>query len=302
MLPDLDLNLLKPLAALLEARSVTVAARRLGLTQAATSNALARCRKVLNDPLLVRVGNQLELTTVAKELSTRVASAVAMTSAVFARRQFEPASLNQPVVVATSDHIDMVLLGAFEAQLRQVAPRCSLLVEAFGPQTFVRLDSREVTLAIAPLYRVPPAFRTVGLFEDRLVLAAQPQLLRKPPRTAAAVAALDFLVVAPVGGTRGAIDVVLDKQGLKRRVVRSVPQFGMAAHWLAQREWVALLPESFVRMPVCRKLAWVPLPADVSLPALKMRAAWSRLVDNDPHHRFFRSVLAPAVVESRLQT
>ena len=53
-LARLDLNLLVALDALLEERHVTRAGRRVGLSQPAMSNALARLRRMLDDPLLVR--------------------------------------------------------------------------------------------------------------------------------------------------------------------------------------------------------------------------------------------------------
>src|SRR5437763_1783560 len=65
----LDLNLLLVLDAVLESRSVTQAARRLHLSQSAVSNALARTRSMLGDPLLVRDGRGLVPTPRARELA-----------------------------------------------------------------------------------------------------------------------------------------------------------------------------------------------------------------------------------------
>src|SRR5437763_777251 len=48
---DIDLNLLRVFDAVLQERSVTAAAGRLGLTQPAVSNALARLRTLLGDAL-----------------------------------------------------------------------------------------------------------------------------------------------------------------------------------------------------------------------------------------------------------
>ena len=53
-LAAIDLNLLAVLDALLAERHVTRAARRLGVSQSAASHALARLRRLLDDPLLVR--------------------------------------------------------------------------------------------------------------------------------------------------------------------------------------------------------------------------------------------------------
>src|SRR6185295_16428455 len=61
-LSAIDLNLLVILRALLNERHVTRAAQRIGLSQSATSHALARLRELLGDPLLVRSGRALTLT------------------------------------------------------------------------------------------------------------------------------------------------------------------------------------------------------------------------------------------------
>ena len=50
---ELDLNLLTVFEAIAEARSVTRAADRLGLSKAAMSRALGRLREAVGDPVLV---------------------------------------------------------------------------------------------------------------------------------------------------------------------------------------------------------------------------------------------------------
>ncbi|QXM24103.1 LysR family transcriptional regulator [Elioraea tepida] len=58
-LRSLDLNLLTVFAAIMAERSVTRAGERLGLSQPATSGALARLRVALCDPLFIRTGRAL---------------------------------------------------------------------------------------------------------------------------------------------------------------------------------------------------------------------------------------------------
>ena len=54
---DLDLNLLPILLALHEERSVTRAARRLGISQPAASVALNKLRKSFSDPLFIKTSS-----------------------------------------------------------------------------------------------------------------------------------------------------------------------------------------------------------------------------------------------------
>ena len=73
--PDVDLNLLLALDALLQEQSVTRAAERMGVTQPAMSYTLNRLRGELGDPLLVRRGAKLVPTPLAERLMPEIASA-----------------------------------------------------------------------------------------------------------------------------------------------------------------------------------------------------------------------------------
>ena len=64
----LDLNLLVALDALIEDRNVSMAARRLYLSQPALTGALNRLRDFFGDDLLIPSGRQMMLTPKAEEL------------------------------------------------------------------------------------------------------------------------------------------------------------------------------------------------------------------------------------------
>ena len=70
---DIDLNLLRVFDAVLHERGVTPAAARLGLTQPAVSNALARLRAVFNDPLFLRTPTGMDATPFARDAPLSVA-------------------------------------------------------------------------------------------------------------------------------------------------------------------------------------------------------------------------------------
>lgn len=57
MKKDFDLNLLPIAVALYEERSVTLAARKLGMSQPALSEVLGKLRKVLDDDLFIKTGH-----------------------------------------------------------------------------------------------------------------------------------------------------------------------------------------------------------------------------------------------------
>ena len=71
-LHQLDLNLMMALHLLLKERSVTQAAQKLGKTQSALSHTLNRLRDMFDDPLLVRSGSQMVLTSRAQDLRPKL--------------------------------------------------------------------------------------------------------------------------------------------------------------------------------------------------------------------------------------
>src|ERR1700678_2942875 len=91
-----DLNLLIALDMLLTERSVTRAAERLCVTQPALSGSLQRLREQFNDPLMLRVGREMELTSKARALIGPVRTALLQINSVLeARALFEPALSEQ---------------------------------------------------------------------------------------------------------------------------------------------------------------------------------------------------------------
>src|SRR5437763_10872301 len=105
-LASLDLNLLVSLDALLQERSVTKAAARMGLSQPALSASLARLRRHFGDELLTRVGNEYRLTPLAVQLRELSRLALTGIERVFdAQPAFDPASSTREFHLLVSDYI-----------------------------------------------------------------------------------------------------------------------------------------------------------------------------------------------------
>ncbi|XVU28704.1 LysR family transcriptional regulator [Actinoplanes sp. CA-054009] len=116
---DIDLNLLKPLHALLTERSVTRAAQRLGLSQPAMSASLRRLRQHYDDQLLVRAGGEQRLTRLGEVLRARVTEALASAERVLsAQTDFEPSTSTRRFTVVASDYAIAVIGAGLAAALR----------------------------------------------------------------------------------------------------------------------------------------------------------------------------------------
>ena len=121
-LAGLDLNLLVTLDALLREKSVTRAARDVGLSQPAMSHALARLRELLGDALLVRAGRRMETTPRAEALRQPLASALAHVREVFeGGPRFDPTTSQRQFRISGGDLAELVLLPPLAARLSERA-------------------------------------------------------------------------------------------------------------------------------------------------------------------------------------
>ncbi|WP_437974068.1 LysR family transcriptional regulator [Sorangium sp. So ce295] len=128
-LSTIDLNLLHVLAVTLEERSATRAARRLGVTQSAVSNALARARELLGDPLLVRDGRGMAPTPAADELLPELAAAMGqLRSMIEHRRVFDPRSSTRELTLACADNSQIADVPPVAAALAREMPLARLRV------------------------------------------------------------------------------------------------------------------------------------------------------------------------------
>ena len=123
-----DLNLLVVFDALLNEGSVTRAARRVGLSQPAFSNALARLRAAVGDPLFARAGGGMVPTARAQAMARSVQSALADIHRALGLSLPADAS-SRAVTVAANDYACCLVLPAAIALLRRRAPDVRLAIE-----------------------------------------------------------------------------------------------------------------------------------------------------------------------------
>ncbi|WFO20646.1 LysR family transcriptional regulator [Pseudoalteromonas sp. H100] len=84
----LDLNLLVALDVLLEEKNITKSAKRLHLSQSATSSILGRARIFFEDDLLVQVGKTMQPTPFALELQVPITEVLTTIRGVIIGKRF----------------------------------------------------------------------------------------------------------------------------------------------------------------------------------------------------------------------
>jgi DNA-binding transcriptional LysR family regulator len=293
LLCGLDLNLVRALHALLREESISHAAQVLGITQAAASNALRRLREHFRDELRVRQGSRMELTPLALILQERAAEAMwAISRALEEPRAFDPALAQGVFRVATSDHVEAILLEPLARKLRTRAPGLRLRVEPFVADSGTHLLRGELDAVIAPRAALPESLRAVTLREEPyLAVLRQGHPALRRGLNLARFASLEHVAVSPSGGRSFAVDAALAALGQQREIARVVPNFSQALLLVAESDLIAVLPRSFAERFAARlRLCLVPVP--LALAPARLALGWSPARHAEPLHAWMRQQLA----------
>jgi DNA-binding transcriptional LysR family regulator len=123
-----DLRLLVALDALLEQASVTGAAGRMNRSVSAMRRTLGRLPQALGDPILVRAGRRLVLTSRAEMLRPQVHLLVEGAAAVLKPDRVDLASLQRTFTIRANDAFVTAFASQLAALVSAVAPvsRCEL--------------------------------------------------------------------------------------------------------------------------------------------------------------------------------
>jgi DNA-binding transcriptional LysR family regulator len=292
-LQSLDLNLVVALDALLEERSVTRAAGRVGISQSAMSHALARLRTMTGDALFVRANGTMMATPRAEALGPPVRRALEeLTAALRAPAAFDPRTATRTIRVATSDYAEIVLLPRLVRCLEEQAPGIDLRIVSYGECAPALLSSAAVDLVVAPVGRSDevPGIRAKRLFDEKFVCVVRREHpLTRGELTIERYAAAAHALISPRGKEGSFVDECLAKLGLTRRVVVTVPHFLVAPHIVARSDLVLTLAVRVATMladPL--GLAVLKPPVELRLEGFRMSALWHERTQDDPAHRWIR--------------
>lgn len=289
-----DLNLLPVFVALMEERSVTRAALRLGITQPALSNALARLRVTMRDPLFIRERYGIRPTQKAEELAPTLAAALArIDDVVLGQQEFDPAQATQLFTVAPNSYVEFVMAPAIVARLHAQAPGIKLRLTPFGNDLAeTGVISGETAMVLGRIVEPPDNLVVQHLMDEGLscvVRADHPDVGDTLSREQ--YEALKHVNVLPPGRMRAGLFQALGQQGVRREVAVSVTHFLAVPEMVAATDYCSTLPNL-----ICRRLALDPrlkvLPAPVDLGTFPVQMGWHVRYRHDPAHRWLRSLIA----------
>ncbi|PXW23712.1 LysR family transcriptional regulator [Paraburkholderia caballeronis] len=240
---SLDIWLVRVLRTLLVERSVTQTALRLNQTQPAISTALRRLREILGDPILVRGKSGMVPTEYGESLlqhAQRVLRDVDFVATPHG--DFDPARSRRTFRVAAPDYLNDFFMPTLIASFRDAAPAARLEILSLSPTLdhHAALDAGELDLVIGNWPKPEPRFAKSDLFADTVVcmMRADHPLAREPLTRDAYLNAPHLAPTRYSGAKASAIDVGFAKAGAQRRVVATLPYFGLVPQVLLQSDLI----------------------------------------------------------------
>lgn len=294
-LSGIDANLLATLDALLREKSVTRAARRLGVGQPAVSHSLSRLRAHFKDELLVLKGRNYTLTARAEKLAGVVANATRALAEVFEEQpSFDAATSSYRFVVACSDLFGILIVPELLRTLRAEAEHVEVELRAIVAIAKDSILEGGVDVALGVFEDLPSRINQQSLYEDPAVCLVRADHAAVGKRlTLDTYSKLPHLEIAPTADAAPDlhIDRALAAIGRRRHVTLRVPYYLLAPHILEHTDHIATLSASGAE--VLAKMARLRVVAPpVELPSYKYSQIWDDRRNDEKAHTWLRERIA----------
>lgn len=290
---EVDLNLLAVFQEVYRERQISKAARRLGLTQSAVSNALSRLRRTFGDELFVRTAGGMQPTPFAEEVAGPVGAALAQVAlALNQRSQFDPATSERRFTLAMTDVGEVHFMPALIDRCREQAPHVQLSsVRAGSVQLKEELETGRVDLAIGPFEDISEALYQKLLFRQPYVsMFRKGHPLARGKVTLERFVAAEHLLVDSHDSPYDRINHLLEEAGIGAGTRFRVPHFTAVPYIVSGSDLVVTVPQKLAER-ACWPfgLAWIVPP--LALPPLQTNLFWHRRFNQDPGNRWLRQLV-----------
>ena len=287
---NLDLNLLLVFDAVFSSGSVSIAAKRLNMSQPTVSSALARLRGSLKDPLFIRHAYGVTPTARAQQLAGPIHQALDLVqNAVAPSVEYDHRSDHSTFWVAMEDFGEIVLMPVLVDWLAQVAPGMKISVcREMGSAAGEAMRDGQIDLTVEYLKVAGKHIEVRHLFDEERVCVAR----SGHPSVGDSITLESYLALPHVtlnhrvtGG--GTVNRVLNDMGLRRNVAMEVPHYLSMPIVMQHNDYIATMPRRVaMRLAAVHPLKIVKMP--FALPGLEIYLKWHKSRSADPRHQWLR--------------
>jgi DNA-binding transcriptional LysR family regulator len=293
---DLDPRALRVLQGILEAQNISKAAASLRMAQPVAQAVLARMRRTLGDPLLVRGARGMVLTERARAIQPVIARILRdLQHLVEAPVGFDPSSVKQDIAIAAADYVQVSIMPPALEALHRLAPGLRMSLRSITPASYGEdLERGAVDLVLMPRGNAPQSLKSRVVSEERFVCIARighPRL--KDGLDLDCYCALDHVLVSQINHDfLGQADKALSALGRQRRVRLAVSNFFAAIEFVRLSDAIATVPERIARR-FQAELALYPPPIEVE--GFTVALVWHERSHASPLYAWMRETIVRSV-------
>lgn len=288
-----DLNLLVIFDAMARLRSVNRTAEFVGLSQPATSAALARLRALFDDALFVRSGSRMEPTPRALELAPAVHRVVeTIGNEILQPSAFDPAHAERSFAILTPDIGEVAFLPGVLKRLRHEAPRVRLRAISMPRDAAAQaLESGVAELAVGFF----PDLQKAGFFQQALFKTSYAAIASTANKTVGSrvtlkqYLSLRHVVVRP-DGREHMLDSYLQAKGWQRDVTLELAHFMSLLAILPGSDYIATVPFDIATV-LERHIPLKRIELPFKVPRIDVHQFWHRRMQHDAANRWLRGVM-----------
>lgn len=291
----LDLNLMLVFEVLYAQRSVTLAARVLGMSQPTISVALNKMRMFFKDELFVRQAGSMQPTPFADSIADPIGRILqTIRSELLQERSFDPATTDRVFSVSMSDIGELVWLPALLRVLREQAPNTSIRCLSLKPNELKEaMANGSLDLAVGYF----PDLSEASFFQQKLFDHPFACIVRRDhPRIGETISAEQFLeaehaIVAAEGRSQEIFEKRMLDLGLRRRVLLRSPHYMSLPVLIAHSDMVSVVPRAVAQLAV-QTANVKALEPPFYIPPIELKQFWHRRVNGDLAVIWFRGQVA----------
>ncbi|MGE7992193.1 LysR family transcriptional regulator [Pseudomonas sp. NPDC089554] len=290
LLRNIDLNLLVVLDALLTEKHVTRTGARLHLSQPAISHSLSKLRVLLDDPILIREGNEVTLSALAQSIQGPLREILSQVETLFGKSiDFDPASSQRSFQLAMSDYGAAIILPRLLMRLRREAPNTTVVVTQGSRHGMLeQVAQGKIDLALGVFPSLTPDVSMEVLFEESFsCLLDRRTLPREGVLDLADYLERPHIQVSMDAGANGEVDSLLRAEGLRRRIAVSVPHWRTAPSLVHNTDLILTVATRTLEDTLLNP-DLVQLPPPLRIPHFPFVQIWHQRFCDDPAHAWLR--------------
>lgn len=287
----LDLNLLVALEALLDECSVSRAAERVNLSQAAMSNALTRLRDSLDDEILVRVGRRMVMTDRARAIYPEVRQLLRQVDTrILNTPDFDPTAHEREVLCMMSDVMSKTFFADLAHKIAEMAPGIVLASHPIADPPHLALERGQTDFLLMPRQYVSSSNPMIELYRDEFecLLGADNPLAQTGLSKEAYLGARHVIIELGFDRKTPADRSAIEQRYGPLRVGTKVFNQSSVPWAVKDTGWIGTLPKSMSRR-YAKALGLVSLPLPVDIPPNVLVLQWGEYADSDACLGWLRS-------------